>query len=239
MNIEVLSLSVGIGAAIGYITNYVAIKLLFKPYKPVKLGKITIFPQGVIPREKKTLAKKVGEIVKDYILSKEEIKKIVTSDEVKGEIERFLDKKLDEFLSKDITDLIPKEEFAKNLSEFVDNLIQTKFPMFASFISKEQVERLFSELNLGIKLNKFASKERVKEKLLIEIEKFLENELPEILLKAQIDKIVEEKVASFDEKKLEDMLFILMKKHFGFINFAGAVLGGIIGLIQYFFVIRL
>jgi len=41
-------------------------------------------------------------------------------------------------------------------------------------------------------------------------------------------------VASFDEKTLEDMLFSLMKKHFGFINFAGAMLGGIIGFIQYF-----
>ena len=54
------------------------------------------------------------------------------------------------------------------------------------------------------------------------------------MLKAQIDKIVAQKVASFDEKKLEDMLFSLMQKHFGFINFAGAFLGGIIGVIHYY-----
>ena len=234
-----LALSVGVGAAIGYVTNYIAIKLLFRPYKPIKFGKITIFPQGVIPREKPLLAKKVGEIVKDYILSKEEIKKIVTSDEVKKEIENFLDLKLEEFLNKEITSLIPKDELSKNLAGFIEEIIKTKFPMFASFLNKDQLQRLFIELDLKITLNKFVKKDQIKALLLEEIEKFLENELPEIMLKAQIDKIVEEKVASFDERKLEDMLFVLMKKHFGFINMAGAVLGGIIGLIQYFIMVKL
>jgi uncharacterized membrane protein YheB (UPF0754 family) len=233
----VLLTHIGIGAVIGYVTNYIAIKLLFKPYKPIKLSNITIFPQGVIPREKEALAKKVGNLVKEYILSEEEIKKIVTSDEVKKEINLFLEKKIDEFLSQDITDLIPKNEFAKNLAEFVDNLIKTKFPMFAAFVNKEQIERLFKELEIGIKLNKFVNKHRLLNKFMNEIELFLEKELPQILLKAQIDKIVEEKIISFDEKKLEDMLFSLMQKHFGFINFAGAFLGGVIGFVNYFFII--
>ena len=89
MSLEVLAVSVGVGASIGYITNYFAIKMLFRPYKPVKLGNITVFPQGVIPREKEALARKVGEVVRDYILSEDEVKKIVTSKEVKAEIENF------------------------------------------------------------------------------------------------------------------------------------------------------
>ena len=234
-----LALSVGVGAAIGYITNYVAIKLLFRPYRPIKIGNITVFPAGVIPREKRALARKVGDIVKNYILSKDEIKKIVTSEEVKKEIEGFLDKKISHFLSQNITDLVPKEEFAKNLAQFVDEVIQKKFPMFASFLNQDQIFRLFAEMDLEIKLERFVGKGIIKQKLMTEIEKFLEEELPEIMLKAQIDKIVEEKVASFDEKRLEDMLFVLMKKHFGFINMAGAVLGGIIGLIQYFIMVKL
>jgi len=232
--LQQLIVSVGVGAVIGYVTNYIAIKLLFRPYKPIKFFNVTIFPQGVIPREKEALAQKVGNLVKEYILSEEEIKKIVTSDEVKKEIRLFLEKKIEQFLSQDITDLIPKNEFAKNLAEFVDNLIKTKFPMFAAFVNKEQIERIFTELELGIKLNKFVKKDKLLKKLLLEIEVFLEKELPKILLKAQIDKIVAQKVASFDEKKLEDMLFSLMQKHFGFINFAGAFLGGIIGVIHYY-----
>ena len=88
-----LIVSVGVGAVIGYVTNYIAIKLLFRPYKPIKFFNVTIFPQGVIPREKEALAQKVGNLVKEYILSEEEIKKIVTSDEVKKEIRLFLEKK--------------------------------------------------------------------------------------------------------------------------------------------------
>jgi uncharacterized membrane protein YheB (UPF0754 family) len=109
-----------------------------------------------------------------------------------------------------------------------------KFSMFAAFVDASSIERLLSEINLGITLNKFVNKDRIKEKLLNEIYIFLENELPKILVKANIEKIVEDKINSFDEKKLEDMLFTLMQKHFGFINFAGALLGGIIGFVQYF-----
>ena len=69
-----LFVSVGIGALIGYVTNYIAIKLLFKPYKPVKILNFTILPAGVIIREKENLAKQVGVVVRDYILSEEEIK---------------------------------------------------------------------------------------------------------------------------------------------------------------------
>ena len=78
------------------------------------------------------------------------------------------------------------------------------------------------------------SPDKAKEVFKKEIFTFLEEEVPKIFLKAHIDKIVEDKVASFDEKTLEEMLFALMKKHFGFINFAGAFLGGIIGFVQYF-----
>jgi len=236
MNVEILMTSVGIGGAIGYITNYIAIKLLFRPYKPVKLGNLTIFPQGVIPREKKHLAKKVGEVVKNYILSEEEIRKIVTSDEVKKEINKFLDEKIKSLLDKEITEFLTKEEIAKKFSEIIERIVKEKFPMFASFVNKEMLENILLKIEIPIKINHLISEEKVKEILKSEIFEFLEKEVPQIFLKAHIDKIVEEKVASFDEKTLEDMLFSLMKKHFGFINFAGAMLGGIIGFIQYFII---
>ncbi len=227
-----LLVSVGIGAFIGYVTNYIAIKLLFRPYKPIKIGNITIFPQGIIPREKASLAKKVGEIVRDYILSEEEIKKIVTSKEVKEEIEKFLDNKIKD-LDKDITEYISKEEIVKKLSFLISKVVKEKFPMFASFVNEEMLEDLLLNIQMPLKINELLPEERVKEVLKGEIFKFLQEEVPRIFLKAKIDKIVEEKVASFDEKTLEDMLFSLMKKHFGFINFAGAFLGGIIGFVQY------
>lgn len=234
MNIEILTVSVGVGAAIGYITNYFAIKMLFRPYKAVKIGNITFFPQGIIPREKKTLAKKVGEVVKDYILSENEIKKIVTSKEVHDEIEKFLNEKVENMLDKDIQEFVSKEEIAEKFALIIENIIKEKFSMFAGFISKDTLKDLLIKLEIPLKINQIVSPDMVKDVLKKEVFNFLENEVPTIFIKARIDKIVEEKVASFDEKTLEDMLFVLMKKHFGFINFAGAILGGIIGFIQYF-----
>jgi len=234
INIEILVISVSVGAAIGYITNYIAIKMLFRPVKSVKIGKITVFPQGIIPREKKALAKKIGEVVKDYILSEEEIKKIVTSKEVRKEIEQFLNKKIDEMLNKDIQEFLTKEEIAEKFAEIIENIIKEKFSMFASFVNKNMIKDLLLKLEIPLKINQIVPAERIKEIFKKEIFEFLEKEVPKIFLKSHIDKIVEEKVVSFDEKTLENMLFVLMKKHFNFINIAGAVLGGIIGFIQYF-----
>lgn len=239
MNIALFGVSVGVGAVIGYVTNYVAIKLLFRPYKPLKIGNITVFPQGVIPREKEALARKVGEVVRDYILSEEEIKKIVTSDEVKEEIEKFLDEKIRNLLDKDITEYVSKEEIADKLSSIISKVVEEKFSMFASLVNKDMIKNLLLNLQMPLKLNELLPEEKIKEVLKNEIFDFLEKEVPKIFLKAHIDKIVEEKVASFDEKKLEDMLFSLMDKHFGFINFAGAVLGAIIGAVQYLIVSKL
>ena len=236
MNAEMLVVSVGVGATIGYVTNYFAIKMLFRPYKPVKIGNITVFPQGVIPKEKASLARKVGEVVRDYILSEEEIKKIVTSDEVRGEIEKFLDEKIENILDKDIQEFLTKEEIAEKFAEIIENVVKEKFSMFASFINKEMLKDILIKLEIPLKLNQILSPDKAKEILKKEIFFFLEEEVPKIFLKAHIEKIVEEKVASFDEKTLEEMLFVLMKKHFGFINFAGAFLGGIIGFVQYFII---
>ena len=142
MNLEILAVSVGVGATIGYVTNYIAIKMLFRPYKPIKIGSFTIFPQGIIPREKKALAKKVGEVVKNYILSEEEIKKIITSKEVQEEIEKFIDEKIENLLERDIQEFLTKEEIAERFAEIIENIVKEKFSMFASFINKEMLKDL-------------------------------------------------------------------------------------------------
>jgi len=239
MNVAVLASSVGVGAIIGYVTNYVAIKLLFRPYKPLKIGAITIFPQGIIPREKKSLAKKVGNVVKVYILSEQEIKKIIASEVVKLEINNFLDEKIDLILSKEVTEFMSKEEIIQRLSQFIEKFVAVKFPVFASFVNADMIKSVFESVDFNVKINSLINGDKSKEIIKEEIFQFSDEEVPKIFIKANIDRIVEERVASFDEKTLEDMLFSLMKKHFSFINFAGAALGGIIGFVQYFIVINL
>ena len=237
MNVAILLTSVGIGATIGYVTNYVAIKLLFRPYKSIKIKNIIIFPQGVIPREKKLLAKKVGEVVKDFILSENEIKKIIKG--IEKEIDYAIDKKIGSLLEKKITDFTTKEEIINKLVLFIENFIKEKFPMFASFIDPKTLFSILENVDFDVKLKEIVDENKTKDIIKKEFYLFLENEIPKLFVKSNIDKIVEEKVGSFDEKKLEEMLFSLMQKHFSFINIAGAILGAIIGFVQYFIVINM
>jgi len=234
MDVTILLSSVGIGAIIGYITNYVAIKLLFRPYKNIKIKDIVIFPQGAIPREKKLLARKVGEVVKEFILSEEEIKKIIKG--IEKEIDNATNKKIDSLLEKRVIEFNEKEEIVNKLASFIENFIKEKFPMFVNFIDSKTLFSILENVDFDIKLKEIVDENKTKDVIKKEFYLFLENEIPKLFVKSNIDKIVEERVSSFDEKKLEEMLFSLMQKHFSFINIAGAALGAIIGFIQYFIV---
>ncbi len=76
-----------IGASIGYVTNVIAIKLLFRPVDPINIIGFEI--QGVIPKRQKELSKSIGETVENELLSLEEIiESFVTEDKV----EKLLDK---------------------------------------------------------------------------------------------------------------------------------------------------
>ncbi len=73
-----IGLIVGVigGAVIGGITNKVAIKMLFRPINPIKIGNFTLpFTPGVIPKEKDRIAKKIGEVVSVELLNEEVLKK--------------------------------------------------------------------------------------------------------------------------------------------------------------------
>jgi len=77
-----LLLSFSVGALIGFITNVVAVKLLFYPEKPWKIGPFKI--QGLIPSRKQELALRVFNAVTSYI-TKEDIESLI-SDSLNREI---------------------------------------------------------------------------------------------------------------------------------------------------------
>ena len=84
--IEILAGPV-IGAVIGYFTNYIAVKMLFRPLKPVKIGGRTLpFTPGIIPKGKPRLAKALGKAVGEKLLTREDIRKMLLSGDVKDKI---------------------------------------------------------------------------------------------------------------------------------------------------------
>lgn len=74
-----------IGAVIGYCTNYIAVKMMFRPLHPVKIGKFTLpFTPGIIPKGKERLAKAIGAAVGKQLLTKETMEGVLLSDKMKS-----------------------------------------------------------------------------------------------------------------------------------------------------------
>ena len=74
-------------AIIGYSTNWLAIKMLFRPYKKHKiLGVKVPFTPGLIPKERERIAEKIGEAVGDYILTENVLVNELTSETVENSI---------------------------------------------------------------------------------------------------------------------------------------------------------
>lgn len=71
-----------IGALIGYCTNYIAVKMLFYPKKEIRIfGHKLPFTPGTIPKGKPRLAKAIGNIVAEDLLTEEDIKQKMISAE--------------------------------------------------------------------------------------------------------------------------------------------------------------
>ena len=60
-----------IGALIGWLTNYIAIKMLFHPKNEVRFFFIPV--QGVFPKRQKLLAQKLGQVVSEELVSAQDV----------------------------------------------------------------------------------------------------------------------------------------------------------------------
>ena len=72
-----------IGGVIGYITNDIAIRMLFRPHKAKYLFGFHIpFTPGLIPKEKGRIAEAIGGVVSENLMNKEVLGKYLLSDEM-------------------------------------------------------------------------------------------------------------------------------------------------------------
>lgn len=83
-----------VGGVIGYITNALAIKMLFRPYEAKYIFGCKIpFTPGIIPKEKGRIAASIGTAISENLMSKEVLEKNLLSGEMigklRGSIEEF------------------------------------------------------------------------------------------------------------------------------------------------------
>ena len=91
MNLQIITAPL-IGGLIGLITNSLAIKMLFRPYKEIKIAGIHIpFTPGLIPKEKARIAHAIAQVIASYILDQDTILVALASDKIKEAYERKYD----------------------------------------------------------------------------------------------------------------------------------------------------
>lgn len=86
---EIIQLVSGpvVGAVIGYFTNYIAVKMLFRPRNPVKIGKVTLpLTPGIIPKRKGDLAASIGKAVGDNLFTGSDLAASFTDDAVAASV---------------------------------------------------------------------------------------------------------------------------------------------------------
>ncbi|MCF7853281.1 MAG: DUF445 family protein [Candidatus Pacebacteria bacterium] len=89
-----------IGAFIGYMTNYVAIRMLFRPLYPWRIFGIRVpFTPGIIPAHRQELAATMGRTVGKHLVTAEDAGKALERDAVQKELSEIVDDKVTRLFS--------------------------------------------------------------------------------------------------------------------------------------------
>src|SRR6266511_2663165 len=89
-------INVGVGALSGYVTNAIAVWMLFHPYEPWGIGRFRL--QGAMPKSKARLAKSIGKTVGQRLLTEEDLARQLSAPGLRAAFDRaiavFLDRAL-------------------------------------------------------------------------------------------------------------------------------------------------
>lgn len=183
-----------VGGLIGWGTNWLALKMLFRPVRPVHIGPWVL--QGVIPKRQDALARNLGEMIERELISHHDIASALTSPEL---LESF------------------RPVVRAEARRFAEERLPSLHPMVAMFLSqgmKDTVAQMLGD-ELEAMIPRLASG----------VGSTLETHLP-------VRELVRAKVEAMSPRAMEDMLFSILAREFGFIEWSGAVLGALVGLAQ-------
>ena len=184
-----------ISGAIGWITNWVAIKMLFRPHKEINFGLFKI--QGLIPKRKSEIGTGIASIIQNELIS-----------------------------VKDVISNIDREEFSKRLNSLIDDVldknlkkkVKEKFPLLQMFFT----DKVAKDVGNTIKDIVMENQEKIFEIFSNYAEENIDFEV-----------IISDKISNFSLDKLEEIITLLANKELKHIEVIGAILGMLIGAVQY------
>lgn len=119
-----------IAGAIGWFTNWVAIKMLFYPRKKVKFLFFEI--QGVFPKRQAMLAERIGQMVSEELLTTDDIRNSINNPDGIVAIQQSVGAKVEEYIEQTFPSRYPflsllmsrkmKDKFKEDFKHEVDQL---------------------------------------------------------------------------------------------------------------------
>lgn len=137
-----------ISAFIGWVSNWLLIKGLFHPQKPVRLPGFTI--QGIYPKRQKQLAAQLSTLVSKELLSFTDLEAKITSPDNFNKIKPTVEEHVDDFLRNKLKEAFPMigmligDRTINTLKEIFMNELETLFPV----IMKAYMQNLQKDLDL-------------------------------------------------------------------------------------------
>jgi uncharacterized membrane protein YheB (UPF0754 family) len=132
----------------GWVTTWIAIKMLFHPRRPVKILGMSI--QGIFPKNQHLIAQKLGQVVGKELLSFDEIEEKVTNPENLLKLRPEIEAHIDNFLKNKLKDVFPMlsmfigEKTTGQLKDAFLLELESLFPV----LMKNYMGKLQGELNL-------------------------------------------------------------------------------------------
>ena len=130
-----------LGAIIGGVTNMIAIKMLFHPFKPYYIFRFRIpFTPGLIPKRREEIARKIGQVIEEHLITEELIRQKLNQQQSRNMIQQLIQKQISKLKNDDVT----IKNIAKFLGIDVNELVDYKF-----------TTKVLSKLNFWYEKNKY------------------------------------------------------------------------------------
>lgn len=159
-----------LGALIGYVTNYIAIRMLFRPLRPWRvLGVRLPLTPGIIPAKRGELAQRMGEMVGAHLLTAEDVRRALEKPNFHRELKGAVNDKLGTFLNRDLgpLDSLVPTPYQRRFRELVNSartkVVAAATDYLASSRFEDQLRRFLTvrgEAILGRDLESFLTPER-------------------------------------------------------------------------------
>lgn len=133
-----------LGAIIGYVTNTIAIRMLFRPLRPwyIRGWRIPLTP-GIIPSKRHELARRMGEMVGSHLLTADDIRHALKKPLFREKLHHAVTAKLDHFLNRPlgpVISLLP-ERFHGRFNELLEQLRWKILKTATQYVSSANCQR--------------------------------------------------------------------------------------------------